>query len=202
MTKTHRTRPPTAAARHRRPFTLEPGRWEAERSRALRTGHVRDSTCTAECELVLVYERSQWGWLAWTVPADGSPPELPHGIGVLPPDATRTDRLALRWLTRRPARRIGLAASIPGSLRYTAAVLALVGCAAALHALGHDVPADIAWPTALLPPAARRAPAVPTGHLGPRTRPQRQRRQRLPIPAAPRRHAHLPRPVRRSQQPL
>ncbi|MFC8660757.1 hypothetical protein [Streptomyces sp. NPDC057199] len=135
-----------------RPFAHDPKRWEAESSRTLRTGHVRDSTCTAECEPVLVYERTGWGWLAWTVPADGSPPELPHRIGVLPPDATCTDRLAARWLTRRPARRIGLAASIPGSLRYAAAVLAVIGCAAALHAVGASVPPGIAWPLALLAP--------------------------------------------------
>ncbi|MEV2196580.1 hypothetical protein AB0I02_37235 [Streptomyces phaeochromogenes] len=93
-----------------------------------------------------------WGWLAWTVPGDGSAPELPHRVGVLPPDATCTDRLAVYWLTRRPARRFGLAASVPGSLRYAAAVLAVIGCAAALHAVGHGVPAGIAWPLALLAP--------------------------------------------------
>ncbi|MFJ1974113.1 hypothetical protein ACIO93_36400 [Streptomyces sp. NPDC087903] len=152
MTNPLHTPPPTAAAQHRHPFTLEPDRWETERSRALRTGHVRDHMCTTACEPVLVYERTRWGWLAWTVPADGSLPELPHNIGVLPPDATRTDRLAVRWLTRRPARRIGLPASIPSSLRYSLAVLALLGCAAALHTIGHGVLAGIAWPVALLAP--------------------------------------------------
>ncbi|MFD9511154.1 hypothetical protein [Streptomyces mirabilis] len=110
MTDTLRTPPPpTAAAQHRRPFTLDPSRWEAERSRALRTGHVRDHTCTAECEPVLVYERTRWGWLAWTVPGDGTPPEQPHQIGILTPTASRMQRLALRWLTRHPAHRIALA---------------------------------------------------------------------------------------------
>ncbi|MDQ0956078.1 hypothetical protein QFZ24_010087 [Streptomyces phaeochromogenes] len=152
MTDPLRTPPPSAAAHHQRPFPRDPDRWEAERSRALRTGHVRGPGCSAACELVLVYERTRWGWLAWTVSADGSPPELPHHIGVLSPDATCTDRLAAYWLTRRPARRIGLAASVPGSLRYAAAVLAVIGCAAALHAVGAGVPAGIAWPLALLAP--------------------------------------------------
>jgi hypothetical protein len=143
---------PTAATHHQRPFPRDPGRWEKERAHALRTGHARDHTCTAACEVVLVHERTRWGWLAWTVPADGSTPEIPHQIGVLTPGATRRQRLALRWLTRRPARHLGLTASVPGSMRYAAIVLAVIGCAAALHAIGHGVPAGIAWPLALLAP--------------------------------------------------
>ncbi|MDH6222880.1 hypothetical protein [Streptomyces pseudovenezuelae] len=106
---------PTTAAHHQRPFPRDPGRWEKERSHALRTGHARDHTCTAACEVVLVHERTRWGWLAWTVPADGSAPEIPHQIGVLTPGATRRQRLALRWLTRRPARRLGLMVTVPGA---------------------------------------------------------------------------------------
>jgi hypothetical protein len=101
---------------------------------------------------VLVHERTPWGWLAWTVLGDGSASEIPHQIGVLTPGATHRQRLALRWLTRRPARHLGLAASVPGSMRYAAVVLAVIGCAAALHAVGHGVPAGIAWPLALLAP--------------------------------------------------
>jgi len=154
MTDTLHTPPPTATA-PLRPFAHDPIRWEAERDRALHTGHLPyddAGASTTAGEPCLVHERTEWGWLAWTVPADGSLPELPYRIGILPPAATWRDRLAARWLTRRPARRIGLAASIPGSLRYTAALLALVGCAAALHAIGHGVPAGIALPLALLPP--------------------------------------------------
>ncbi|MFE2687411.1 hypothetical protein [Streptomyces mirabilis] len=154
MTDTLRTPPPTpaAAAQHRRPFTLDPGRWEAERSRALRTGHVRDHTCTAECEPVLVYERTRWGWLAWTVPGDGTLPDHPHQIGVLTPTASRMQRLAMRWLTRHPARRLALAPAIPGSLRLSAAAVALISLLAGLFAMGHGVPVEAALPGMVLAP--------------------------------------------------
>ncbi len=39
-------------------------------------------------------------WLTWTVPVDGGLPERPHRIGVLPPAATRADRLAMHWQPR------------------------------------------------------------------------------------------------------
>lgn len=151
MTATLHTPPPAAAPHHERPFTRDPGRWERERSRALRTGHVRDHTCSAACEPVLVHERTPWGWLAWTVPGDGSPPEIPHRIAVLNPGATRTQRLALRWLTRRPAQRIALD-RIPGSLRFSAAAVALVSLLAGLVAMSHQVPVEVALPAMLLAP--------------------------------------------------
>ncbi|MEU4884563.1 hypothetical protein AB0G19_29490 [Streptomyces althioticus] len=147
----HTPPPPTAAAHHQSPFTRDPGRWEKERSRALRMGHVRDHTCSAACEPVLVHERTLWGWLAWTVPGDGSPPEIPHQIGVLTPAATRTQRLALRWLTRRPAQRIALD-TVPGSLRLAAAAVALVSLVAGLFATRHGVPLDVALSAMLLAP--------------------------------------------------
>ncbi|MGW4274336.1 hypothetical protein ACWEGQ_18685 [Streptomyces seoulensis] len=150
MTDTIHTRPPTAA-HHARPFTGDPGQWEKEHSHALRTGHVRDSTCTAVCELVLVHERTPWGWIAWTVPGDGLPPETPHQIGVLTPAATRTQRLALRWLTRRPAQRITLD-PVPGFLRLSAAAVALLSLIVGLFAIGYGVPVDIALPAMLLAP--------------------------------------------------
>ncbi|WP_405933696.1 hypothetical protein [Streptomyces sp. NBC_00827] len=150
MTDTFRTPPPTATAHHQRPFTRDPDRWEKECSRALRTGHVRDHACTAECELVLVHERTPWGWLAWTVPADLKP-EIPHQIGVLTPAATRIQRLALRWLTRRPAQRIALDA-VPGSLRLSAAAAALISLLAGLFAMCRGVPGDVALPAMLLAP--------------------------------------------------
>ncbi|MFH9967677.1 hypothetical protein ACH4PR_41000 [Streptomyces mirabilis] len=151
MTTTLHTPPPTAPAHHERPFTRDPRRWDRERSRALRTGHVRDHTCSAACELVLVHERTPWGSLAWTVPGDGSPPESPHRIAVLTPGATRTQRLALRWLTRRPAQRIA-PDRIPGSLRFSTAAVALVSLVAGLFAMSHAVPVDVALPTMLLAP--------------------------------------------------
>ncbi|MGW7258669.1 hypothetical protein [Streptomyces sp. NPDC054834] len=152
MTDTRCTPPPPGFAQHRHPFTADPGRWKAERARALRTGHVRDHTCTAECEPVLVYERARWGWLAWTIPGDGSRPEIPHQIGILTPSATPTQRLALRWLTRRPARRIGLAPGIPGSLRFTAVAVAFLSLVAGLFAIAHGIPADVALPAIVLAP--------------------------------------------------
>ncbi|MEU6610280.1 hypothetical protein ABZ922_35430 [Streptomyces shenzhenensis] len=151
MTDTLHTSPPTAAAHHERPFTRDPGRWEKERSHALRTGHVRDHTCSAACEPVLVHERTPWGWLAWTVPGDGSPPEIPHQIGVLTPAATRTQRLALRWLTRRPAQRIAVNV-VPGSLRFATVAVALISLLAGLFATRHGVRADVALPAMLLAP--------------------------------------------------
>ncbi|MGW0628490.1 hypothetical protein [Streptomyces sp. NPDC002758] len=152
MTDALHTPPPTAAAHHARPFTRDPERWEKERDRALQTGHVRDHTCSAACEPVLIHERTRWGWLAWTVPGDGSPPEIPHQIGVLTPAATRTQRLALRWLTRRPAQHIAIG-TLPGSLRLsTAAAAALISLPAGLFATRHGVPVDVALPAMLLAP--------------------------------------------------
>ncbi|MFC9627386.1 hypothetical protein ACFTXM_48125 [Streptomyces sp. NPDC056930] len=148
MTDTLHT-PPQTAPGHERPFARDPGRWEKERTRALRTGHVRDHTCSAACELVLVHERTAWGWLAWTVPGDGSPSEIPHQIGVLTPAATRRQRLALLWLTRRPAQRLALD-NVPGSLRLSAAVAALISVMVGLFAIGRGVPADVALPAVLL----------------------------------------------------
>ncbi|RPF30270.1 hypothetical protein [Streptomyces sp. TLI_185] len=150
MTGTLHTPPPAAAGNHERPFTRDPGRWERERSRALRTGHVRDHTCSAACEPVLVHERTPWGWLAWTVPGDGSPPQIPHRIAVLTPGATRTQRLALRWLARRPAQRI--ASDRAWSLRFSAAAVALVSLVVGLVAMSHQVPVDVALPAMLLAP--------------------------------------------------
>ncbi|MEU0899809.1 hypothetical protein [Streptomyces massasporeus] len=151
MTQTFHTPPQTAAAHHQCPFTRDPGRWAKESTRALRTGHVRDSTCSAACQLVLVHERTSWGWLTWTVPADGTLPEVPHQIGVLTPFATRTQRLALRWLTRRPAQRIAFA-TVPGSLRLSAAAVALISVIVGLFAMRHGVPIDVALPAMLLAP--------------------------------------------------
>ncbi|MGV9248742.1 hypothetical protein [Streptomyces sp. NPDC003710] len=100
---------------------------------------------------MLVHERTPWGWLAWTVPGDGSPPEIPHRIAVLTPGATRTQRLALRWLTRRPAQCIALDRT-PRVLRFPAAAAALISLLAGLFAMSHKVPADVALPAMLLAP--------------------------------------------------
>ncbi|MCW8101663.1 hypothetical protein [Streptomyces tauricus] len=103
------------------------------------------------CEPVLVPERTPWGWLAWTVPGDGTLPEVPHHMGVLTPDATRTQRLALRWLTRRPARYVAWDTACVGTRSSTAAV-ALVSVLAALFALDRGIPVSVALPAMLLAP--------------------------------------------------
>ncbi|MFF3350537.1 hypothetical protein [Streptomyces sp. NPDC002779] len=152
MTDGLRTPPsPTAAAYHERPFPRDPGRWKKERTRALRTGHIRDNTCSPACQPVLVHERTSWGWLAWTVPGDGTLPEVPHQIGVLTPAATRTQRLALRWLARRPAQRIAFD-TVPASLRFSAAAVALISVIVALLAMHHGAPVDVVLPAMLLAP--------------------------------------------------
>ncbi|MFI9825224.1 hypothetical protein ACIHFC_32960 [Streptomyces sp. NPDC052013] len=151
MTDTLHTPPHTAGAHHQRPFTRDPGRWDKESSRALHTGHVRDSPCSAACQPVLVHERTSWGWLTWTVPGDGTLPEVPQQIAVLIPDATLAQRLTLRWLTRNPARRIALH-TVPGSLRFSTAAFALISLVVGLLAMRHGVPVDVALPAMLLAP--------------------------------------------------
>ncbi|WP_328499623.1 hypothetical protein OG828_49175 [Streptomyces sp. NBC_00457] len=148
MTDTLHT-PRTAPQQPLRPFARDPRRWEEERSRALLTGHVcRDTACTGTCEPVLVCERTGWGWLTWTVPGDGTLPDLPRQIGVLTPGATMTQRLAVRWLTRRPA----LTSTSPASLRLSAVLVAVISLFAALFALNRGIPTDLVLPAMLLAP--------------------------------------------------
>ncbi|MEU9286416.1 hypothetical protein AB0D57_17270 [Streptomyces sp. NPDC048275] len=99
-----------------------------------------------------MYERTGWGWLAWTVPADGTLPERPRQIGVLPPGAAMTQRLAVRWLTRRPATRIALAPASPVSFRLSAVAMGIISLFAAMFALGRGIPADLVLPAMLLAP--------------------------------------------------
>ncbi|MFD7708598.1 hypothetical protein [Streptomyces sp. NPDC059786] len=67
---------------------------------------------------------------------------------MLTPAATRRQRLALRWLTRRPARSIPLLPFI----RLSAAVAALISLATVLFAMAHGIPATVALPAMLLAP--------------------------------------------------
>ncbi|MER6421179.1 hypothetical protein [Streptomyces sp. NPDC001137] len=192
MTAIRHTPPPVTAGHHERPFTAEPGRWERERCRVLRSGHTRDHTCSAVCEPVLVHERTLWGGLAGTVPGDASPPEIPYRIAVLTPGTTRTQRLALRWPARRPAPRI--TAGRAWSLRPSAAAVALVSVVAGLVAMSHHVPVAVALPAMLLTPLP--AEHLPE-HLDGRAREHVHTIEgdaacrSLPLPAAPRRLAHL-----------
>jgi hypothetical protein len=152
MTDTLHT-PRTAHQQPLRPFARDPQRWEEERSRALLTGHIcRDTACTGTCEPVLVHERTGWGWLTWTVPSDGTLPDLPRQIGVLTPSVTLTQRLAVRWLTRRPAYRVALTATSPASLRFSAVLVSVISIFAALSALKRGIPTDLVLPAMLLAP--------------------------------------------------
>ncbi|MET7390512.1 hypothetical protein ACFYPT_38595 [Streptomyces sp. NPDC005529] len=57
----------------------------------------------------------------------------------------------MRWLTRRPAHRVALHPSIPGSLRLWA-LAALTSLAGGLSAMAHGVRWDVALPVMLLAP--------------------------------------------------
>ncbi|MFE0547077.1 hypothetical protein ACFW2O_40210, partial [Streptomyces sp. NPDC058891] len=105
--------------------------------------------CTQTCEPVLIRERTCWGFVDWTVPAGDRLPERPHRIGVLTPAATRLQRLALRWLSRRPAQRLPL---LPASVRCSAAAVAVLGLVAAATAISHGTPIGVAVPLMLLMP--------------------------------------------------
>ncbi|MFJ2397449.1 hypothetical protein ACIOTI_32485 [Streptomyces sp. NPDC087843] len=143
---------PAADPQSPRPFADDPRRWETERSRALRTSHRRDDGCPPDCRHVLINERARWGWLAWTVPTDGTLPAIPHLISVLDPAATRIERLAVRWLTRRPARRIALHPSIPWALRLWVFAVTLASLAAGLLVVVHGAPWDVILPAVLVAP--------------------------------------------------
>jgi hypothetical protein len=141
-----------AAAHHERPFTGMPGRWERACARARRAGHARHHSGCAAGERVPVYERTRWGWLAWPVPQDGGTPEHPQQIGVLTPAATRTQRLALRWLTRRPARHVTLPFGPAVQARRCTMATAVIGLAVAVTAVIYGVAAGVALPAMLLVP--------------------------------------------------
>jgi hypothetical protein len=116
----------------------------------VRGGHVCcGPSCAVGCEPVLIRERAGWGWIDWTVPDDGSLPERPHRIAVFTPIATRPQRLVMRWLARRPGRRIRLGWV---TLRTATAVVTTLSLAAATLAIIHGVPFSIVLPAAALAP--------------------------------------------------
>ncbi|MEU4507413.1 hypothetical protein [Streptomyces sp. NPDC024089] len=133
----HRTSPTARGAQQLVPFARHPQRWERERTRAARRGHVCGD---AGCDPVLIRERTRWGWLDWTVPADGNLPDQPYRIAVLTPNATRTQRLGLRWLARLPGRRIEIGAV---ELRTATVVVMVLGLAAAALAAPCGAPLSI-----------------------------------------------------------
>ncbi|WP_220297211.1 hypothetical protein [Streptomyces sp. MBT84] len=85
----------------------------------------------------------------WTVPAGDHPPERPHRIGVLTPAATLVQRLALRWLARRPAQRLPL---LPVLVRCSTAAVAVLSLVAAAAAISRGTPVGVAVPLMLLVP--------------------------------------------------
>lgn len=89
------------------------------------------------------------GWIDWTVPADGSLPEQPHRIAVFTPIATRSQRIGLRWLARRPAHRIRLGKV---TVRSAAAVVTALTLVVAALASMHGIPFSIVLPAAALAP--------------------------------------------------
>ncbi|MGW8985090.1 hypothetical protein ACWGQ9_20790 [Streptomyces parvus] len=118
-----------------RPFAGEPGRWEAERHRALheRAGRVDEPT--------------GFGWIRWNVSHDEAVPDSPLQIAVVSPELSRTARLARRWLTRRPPRLRLFGGDL---LTPAAALLSLV---AGLYVMArHLLPMDVVLPATLLIP--------------------------------------------------
>ncbi|WP_406723399.1 hypothetical protein WJ438_00120 [Streptomyces sp. GD-15H] len=147
---TTRTPPTSGIAQRLRPFQQQQQRWERKRSRAVHGGHVCcGAGCADGCEPVLIRERAGWGWVDWSVPADGSLPEQPHRIAVFTPITTRSQRLGLRWLARRPAHRIRLG---PMTVRPATAVVTALTLIAATFAIMHGLPFSIVVPAAALAP--------------------------------------------------
>ncbi|MFD5814698.1 hypothetical protein [Streptomyces sp. NPDC127038] len=139
----------SALSVHRRTFPQDPGRWEAEGSRAPRASR-RGGNNSPGIRPALVHESTRWGWLAWPVSANGSVPDQPLRIGILIPKATRWHCLALRWLTRHPVHRISIA---PGfRVRAAVAITTLACLPAALFAARYGLPWEVALPTLVLTP--------------------------------------------------
>ncbi|MFJ8804043.1 hypothetical protein [Streptomyces sp. NPDC102487] len=134
-----------------RPFPTAPDRWDALQARAFRDGHPLSASCPGECDPVLVRENARWGWRAWTVPSDGSLPEIPHQIGVIAPGTGRLHRSVLHWTATRTSRRIPLLPLLPAVRRSTlcAAILGLLGGLLAIHA---GVAVGVALPALALAP--------------------------------------------------
>ncbi|MCX4993361.1 hypothetical protein [Streptomyces sp. NBC_00568] len=124
----------------------QPKRWEKKRSRAVRLGRGYSGL---GCEPALIREQAGWGWIDWSVPADGSLPEQPHRIAVSTPIATRTQRIGLRWLARSCAHRIRLG---PVAVRTATAAVAVLALAAAVLAILHGIPFGLVLPAAALAP--------------------------------------------------
>ncbi|MBV7249299.1 hypothetical protein [Streptomyces sp. MW-W600-10] len=123
-----------------RPFAGEPGRWEAERRRALH-GMAAAYGCGH------VDEHTAFGWIRWRVSHDEVMPDRPLQIAVVSPERSRTARLARRWLTRRPPRM-----HLFGGDLLTPVATLLSGVAGLFVMGRHLLPMDVALPAMLLIP--------------------------------------------------
>ncbi|MFE5141259.1 hypothetical protein ACFRDV_26925 [Streptomyces fagopyri] len=96
-------------------------------------------------------ESTGWGWLAWTVPSDGSLPRIPHQIGVLAPHTGRLLRAVLRWQSTRTNLGIALGPTrlwVRRSTLCAAVASLLVG----LLAIRAGLAVDVALPATALAP--------------------------------------------------
>lgn len=134
-----------------RPFATAPDRWQTHQARALRNGHPLSASCSRRCKPVLVKEDARWGWRTWTVPSDGSLPEIPHQIGVIAPGTGRIYRSVLCWMATRIGRRVTMAPTMPALRRSTlcAAIISLLGGLLAIRA---GIAVDVALPALALIP--------------------------------------------------
>ncbi|MEU0784667.1 hypothetical protein ABZ341_24215 [Streptomyces sp. NPDC006173] len=143
-----------------RPFPHTPDRWDTKQAHALRTGHPLSADCSTECVPVLVMENARWGWLAWTVPSDGSLPKIPYQIGVIAPGTGHIPRSVLRWMGQRTVRRITLAPALP-VVRRSAVCALVVSLLVGLLAIRAGLAVDVAVPgMALIPLLSERLEAA------------------------------------------
>ncbi|WP_406368367.1 hypothetical protein OG788_46390 [Streptomyces sp. NBC_00647] len=97
-------------------------------------------------------EPTRWGWISWTIPSDGTLPEIPHEIGVVTPGTTRAQRAVLYRLAGRPGRRITLGRALPGSIRRSTAYAVIVSLLVGLLSIHAGLAVDVALPAMALVP--------------------------------------------------
>ncbi|MEV6048682.1 hypothetical protein [Streptomyces xanthochromogenes] len=145
-----------------RPFASQAGRWQQEvhrlhaRARAAeihRWGTVPRPTADPEGnDPTHIHEHTSWGWLSWQQFPGQHEPAVTQ-IGVRSPNAPRTARLASRWLTRRPARRIYFDRRCRFWVTAATALAALVSLIGVWTVMLNGLPASIGLPLMLLIPA-------------------------------------------------
>ncbi|MFJ8158481.1 hypothetical protein [Streptomyces sp. NPDC094468] len=100
----------------------------------------------------LVYTRRGWGWLAWTAPGRGQTAATLRQVGILSSHTARRNHVILRWLTRRPARRITVVSPLPGPPRISSIGSVLVSSLGGLIATARGAPVGVALLPVLLAP--------------------------------------------------